>query len=128
MPHPHSYFDGLFWSQTLAFVQWRGFLDADEVVKVSPLSGGYFLVVKRPDPYVPHHHYDADEVVKVSPLSLLGCEIKPRRLLIPPWWGVLPPPKPVLDGMMAQGYADAEEFFASYRSSLPPVMDTMASR
>ena len=90
------YFDGLFWSQTLAFVQWRGFLDGDEVVKVSPLS-------------------------------LLGCEIKPRRLLIPPWWGVLPPPKPVLDGMMAQGYADAEEFFASYNSSLPPVMDTMAN-
>ncbi|KAJ1449553.1 acyl transferase/acyl hydrolase/lysophospholipase [Pelagophyceae sp. CCMP2097] len=77
------YFDGLFWSSTLAFVQWRGFLASDHVVKVSSLS-------------------------------LLGCDILPRRAFVPPWWGLFPPGRDVLEGLMIQGYRDAADHFKAW--------------
>ena len=79
-----AYFDGLFWSSTLAFVQWRGFVEGDAVVKVSSLS-------------------------------LLGSDVRPARALLPPWWGLLPPPRAVLEGLMALGFDDAARYFAEQR-------------
>jgi len=32
------YYDGMFWSQTLGFVPWRGFTPKDEIIRLSTLS------------------------------------------------------------------------------------------
>ena len=39
---------------------------------------------------------EADEVVKVSSWANMGAHIRPTSLIVPPWWSIFPPPKPVL--------------------------------
>ena len=42
-------------------------------------------------------------------------QVRPARALLPPWWGLLPPPRAVLEGLMALGFDDAAPTLGALR-------------
>jgi len=71
--------------------------------------------------FVPWRSFaETDQVIKVSGLGLPGAHIGPRQPA-PAWWGLFPPSKEALEGLVWSGYRDTARFFETDLSDGPGV-------